>query len=274
MIEEKAERLRTILRSMERAVIAYSGGVDSTLLAKVAYDVLGENVVAVTASSETYPSGELEEAIRIARAIGIQHEVVESEELTDPNFAENPADRCYYCKRELLGKLREIADRYGVPHILLGANEDDRGDFRPGMKAAEEMGARSPLQEVGMTKADIRALSKSLGLPTWDKPQAACLSSRFPYGTRITPERLTIVDQAEHFLRELGFRQLRVRHHGDTARIEVPSAEMDRLLDGNLREQVADRFRELGYTYVTVDLAGYRTGSMNEVLPQQNIEHA
>jgi len=273
MIEEKAEHLKAILNSMERVVIAYSGGVDSTFLAKVAYDVLGENAIAVTASSETYPSGELDEAIRIAQEIGIRHEIVESEELTDPNFAENPVDRCYYCKAELLGKLRELADRYGARHILLGANEDDRGDFRPGMKAAEEMGARSPLQEAGMSKADIRALSKQLGLSTWDKPQAACLSSRFPYGTRITAERLTIVDRAERFLRELGFRQLRVRHHDDIARIEVSPEEMDLLLDEDLRSRVADHLRELGYTYVTVDLAGYRTGSMNEVLSEQVVEH-
>ena len=268
MIEQKAGRLKTILGSMERVVIAYSGGVDSTLLAKVAYDVLGEDAVAVTADSKTYPSGELEEAIRIAKTIGIRHEIVESEELADPNFARNPVDRCYYCKRELISELQEIAERYGARHILLGANEDDRGDFRPGMRAAEEMGVRSPLQEAGMTKVEVRELSRRLGLPTWDKPQAACLSSRFPYGTRITAERLEVVDQAEHFLRELGFRQVRVRHHDEIARIEVPSEEMGRFLTGDIRRQVADRFRALGYTYVTVDLAGYRTGSMNEVLSE------
>ena len=251
---------------MERVVIAYSGGVDSTFLVKIAYDVLGDRAVAVTADSPTYPEEEFETARELARQIGVRHEVIVSEELKDPNFAKNPADRCYHCKMELFCKLKEVADRYGAKYILYGANYDDTGDFRPGMQAADEVGARAPLKEVGMTKDQIRWFSKDLGLPTWDKPATACLSSRFPYGTEITEKKLRTVGQAEQFLRSLGFRQLRVRHHDQIARIEVPEEDIPRLLQEKLRAQVIERFNELGYPYVTLDLKGYRTGSLNEVL--------
>ena len=266
MIDQKLNRLKAILSAMERVVIAYSGGVDSTFLVKIAYDVLGDRAVAVTADSPTYPEEEFETARELARQIGVRHEVIVSEELKDPNFAKNPADRCYHCKMELFCKLKEVADRYGAKYILYGANYDDTGDFRPGMQAADEVGARAPLKEVGMTKDQIRWFSKDLGLPTWDKPATACLSSRFPYGTEITEKKLRTVGQAEQFLRSLGFRQLRVRHHDQIARIEVPEEDIPRLLQEKLRAQVIERFNELGYPYVTLDLKGYRTGSLNEVL--------
>jgi uncharacterized protein len=264
MLEEKLESLREILKSLGSVLIAYSGGVDSTFLAKVAFDVLGENALAVTISSQIHPRWESEEAEELAGEIGIRHETVVADALSIPGISDNPPDRCYYCKSDILSKLKEIAGERGLEHVIEGTNFDDLSDHRPGMRAVAEQGVRSPLKEAKLTKADIRALSKRLGLPTWDKPSLACLASRFPYGTRITSEHLTAVDEAETFLRGLGFNQLRVRHHDDIARIEITEGDMEKLFQN--REKIVERLRDLGYAYVTVDLQGYRTGSMNEVL--------
>jgi uncharacterized protein len=266
MLEEKLDFLKDILRSLESVVIAYSGGVDSTFLSKVAFDVLGDNALAVTVSSEIHPRWEAEEAVETAREMGIKHETIAADALNVPEFAGNPANRCYYCKKEILAKLEKVARRRGFKHVIEGSNFDDLDDHRPGMQAVRELGVRSPLKEAKLTKAEIRELSKRFGLPTWDKPSLACLASRFPYGVEITREKLTAVDEAETFLRSLGVRQLRVRHHHQIARIEVAEEDMETLLQS--REQIVKKLKELGYAYVTMDLQGYRTGSMNEVLPR------
>lgn len=262
MLAEKFERLRQTLAELEGCVIAFSGGVDSTLLFAVAAQVLGDNAVAVTATSETYPQRELQEARDLAARIGGRHKEIVSEELDIPGFKGNPRNRCYYCKKELFTKLRTVADVEGLPHVLDGTNLDDRGDHRPGRQAAEELGVRSPLEETGFTKTDIRNLSRHLGLPTWDKPAFACLSSRFPYGTSITPERVRQVGKAEDALRELGFRTLRVRYHDTVARLELGPDEFA-LATGSLREEVDKIVKDSGFIYVAVDLLGYRSGSMN-----------
>lgn len=251
---------------MDRVVVAYSGGVDSTFLMKVAHDALGDKALAVIASSETYPSSEVEEAKCLAREFGFPLVNVHTEELHNEAFARNAPDRCYHCKSELIRKLQDVARERGMSVVVHGANADDVQDYRPGAKAAAELGARAPLQEVGLTKDEIRTLSKRLGLPTWDKPSYACLASRFPYGTGITKDALVRIDEAEEFLRGLGFRQLRVRHYGDTARIEVEPTDLQRITSDEIRGQIVRRLRELGYLYITVDLEGYRMGSMNAVL--------
>jgi pyridinium-3,5-biscarboxylic acid mononucleotide sulfurtransferase len=268
--QQKYDRLVEILRSMESVAIGYSGGVDSTLLLKVAADTLGARAVAMIGRSETYPTREFEEAVAIASAIGARAVIVQTEETDDLKFRENPADRCYYCKTELFGKLGAIAEREGLRWIADGTITDDIGDFRPGMKAKSEKEVRSPLLEAGLSKAEVREISKHLGLPTWDKPSFACLSSRFPYGTAITRENLTRVDRAESFMRDNGFRAFRVRFHdASTARIEVSPAEFPRILEENLRASIVAMFKEMGFVYVTLDMQGYRTGSMNEVLSQE-----
>ena len=264
LLLDKTNNLKALLADMGGCVIGFSGGVDSTLLFAVAAEVLGQRVLAVTATSETYPVRELNEARELATRIGGRHRVIVSEELDIPEFRHNPRNRCYYCKHELFGKLRAIADQEGLPHVLDGTNLDDRGDHRPGRQAAGEIGVRSPLEEAGFTKQDIRDLSREMGLPTWDKPAFACLSSRFPYGTAITAERVRTVGQAEESLRELGFRTLRVRYHGDVARLELGPDEFAQAV-GAVRDEVVERVKRAGFAYVALDLQGYRSGSMNEV---------
>lgn len=263
LLKEKTDRLRAILADMGGCVIGFSGGVDSTLLFAVAAELLGERALAVTATSQTYPERELNEARELAGRIGGRHRVIVSEELDIPEFRDNPRNRCYYCKKELFGKLREIAGREGLGHVLDGTNCDDAGDHRPGRTAAAELGVRSPLEEAGFTKQDIRDLSLYMGLTTWDKPAFACLSSRFPYGTAITPARVGQVGRAEESLRGLGFRTLRVRYHGSVARIELGEGEFERAA-GSHRDEVIRVVKAAGFTYVALDLQGYRTGAMNE----------
>lgn len=265
-LDEKLTKLRDGLRSMEKAAVAFSGGVDSTFLLKIAHDVLGENVIAVTARSSTYPEREYKEAAGFIKGLGIKHITIVSEELEIEGFSKNPENRCYFCKKELFSKIVELAAQNGISHIVDGSNIDDLGDYRPGMTALSELGISSPLREAGMTKEDIRTLSKEMGLPTWDKQPFACLASRFPYGHEITREKLEMVDKAEQFLLDLGLRQVRVRHHGDIARIEVSASERSRFFDEGIMDGVHSRLKDIGFKYVALDLKGYRTGSMNETL--------
>lgn len=261
----KEEFLVRLLREFGGCVIGFSGGVDSTFLFALAARELGAGALAVTATSETYPERELREAKALAERIGGRHRVIVSEELSIPGFAENPRDRCYHCKSELFGKLKELAREEGIGHVLDGSNADDRGDYRPGRRALRELGIQSPLEEAGLTKDEIRTLSRKMGLPTWDKPAFACLSSRFPYGTRITRENVSQVGRAEEALRALGLRVVRVRHHGDVARLELDPGEFAGAVDG-MRESIVEAVKGAGYAYVALDLQGYRTGAMNEVL--------
>jgi uncharacterized protein len=265
----KYSALQQLLREMGQVVIGYSGGVDSTLVMKVAHDVLGENAVAVTGDSEAFPQGEVDAALEVAAAMGVTVTRVRTHELSNPHFAVNNPNRCYHCKTELFTELRQVAAARRIRWIADGSHADDGrpGDHRPGLKAAEERGVRSPLREAGMTKADVRALALYLGVPNWDKPSFACLSSRFPYGTQITAELLAQLDSCEKFLRELGFRQFRVRHHDTVARIEVEPQDIGKVIE--CREAIHARFKELGYTYVTLDLEGYRSGKMNDTLAQK-----
>jgi uncharacterized protein len=262
-LDEKYDKLKTILREMESVLVAFSGGVDSTFLLRVAHDVLGERAAAVTATSPTYPQGEFQEAVALARQIGARQIVIDSNELEIPGFAANPRDRCYHCKKELFQLCRQQADVLGFAHVADGSNTDDLGDYRPGRRAAAELKVRSPLLEAGLAKDDIRTLSRELGLPTWQKQAFACLSSRFPYGTEITTERLAMIEAGEEYLKGKGFRVYRVRYHGEIARIELAAAELPRLLETALREELVGRFKQLGFKYVSLDLEGYRTGSMN-----------
>ena len=257
-------RLREIIGAFDSCVIAFSGGVDSTLVTAVSYDVLGDKAVAVTATSPTYPSFELEEARQRASEIGIRHIIIESDELKIPGFSKNDTNRCYFCKNELFTKLKGLAVDLGLNVVLDGTNRDDLSDFRPGREAAKELGVRSPLLEAGFTKEDIRFISRAIGLTNWDKPAYACLSSRFPYGTEINEENLEQVSKAEDFMRSLGFRIFRVRHHGEIARIEIGWDEFHLISDKNISGLIVQRLKGLGYHFVVLDMEGYRRGSLNK----------
>jgi uncharacterized protein len=267
IIEDKLGNLKEIFRLMGKVLVAYSGGVDSTLLLKVAKDTLGdENVLAVTVFSPLYPERELTGAKKLTQGMGVRHLLIKSNELEIEGFSKNPPNRCYYCKKELFVELQNLAQKEEIPFIVEGSTLDDEKDHRPGRRAIQELGIRSPLKEAMFTKAEVRELSNALGLTTWDKPSFACLASRFPYGEEITIERLKMIDEAEDFLFGLGFKQVRVRHHGNLARIEIYPEEIERLMDGSLREKVVNHLKKIGYHYITVDLQGFRSGSMNEVL--------
>jgi uncharacterized protein len=268
MLQKKLDELKSRLRQMDRVAIAFSAGVDSTFLAKVAHDTLGDKCVAVTASSCSFPERELKEAKAFCAANGIRHVVVRSEELEIEGFRHNPKNRCYLCKHELFEKIWDIARELGLHAVAEGSNMDDNGDYRPGLVAGRELGVLSPLRHVGLNKAEIRELSRELGLPTWNKQSFACLSSRFVYGETINEERLSMVDKAEQFLLDLGFHQVRVRMHGQLARIETDPAEFEKLLSE--RKKVTSAFRDYGFAYVTMDLTGYRTGSMNETIEKED----
>jgi uncharacterized protein len=268
-LQRKLSELKAALREMGNALVAFSGGVDSTFLVKVAQDVLGDRIFAVIASSESYPKSETQGAIELALKMNIPHLVIRTHELDNPDFSDNPPDRCYHCKTELFSRLKEIAAEKGISFVLDGSNFDDTGDYRPGLQACEELGIRSPLREVGLGKEEIRMLSKQMNLPTWNKPSLACLASRFPYNSEIDKASLEQVAKAEEYLWSLGFSQVRVRHHGLIARVEVDPQDVHRLLDSSVRANIVENLKQLGYAYVTLDLAGYRTGSMNEPLSEE-----
>jgi uncharacterized protein len=270
----KLQKAKDILRSFGSVLVAFSGGTDSSLLLYLAREELGDRAVGLLASSPTYPQAEIAEAKKVAEEIGARCIEISSNELQIPDFVQNTPQRCYYCKAELLHLCREKARTLTLQWVIDGTNFDDRGDFRPGMKAARELGIRSPLLEAGLTKREIREASRSLGLSTWDKPSLACLASRFPYGTPITLEGLSLIEKAEEFMRRLGFRQVRVRYHGKIARVEVEPRDFKRLLGNETRRKVTQSLRQIGFTYVTLDLEGYRTGSMNETLDRKGKKSA
>jgi uncharacterized protein len=271
-LNAQRDRLLETLRGYGRVAVAFSGGVDSTVVAQAAHDALGDRTIAVTAVSDSLASGELEEAEALARQIGIRHRVIRTEEFADPNYVRNQTDRCYFCKSELYGRLSGMLEALEVDAIASGANMDDMGDHRPGMRAAAERGVRHPLQECGLTKADVRALAQAWGLPIWDKPATPCLSSRIAYGEEVSPERVRMIDQAEQWLRQKGLRVLRVRYHkGDLARIEVPLDDLPRLVDLDVRGELIAAFRALGFKFVTLDLEGFRSGSFNSVIPVESL---
>jgi pyridinium-3,5-biscarboxylic acid mononucleotide sulfurtransferase len=266
-VTQKLDQLKALFTALDRALIAYSGGIDSTLVAKVAHDVLGDRALAVTANSPSLLPADLEEARVQAAAIGIAHEVVTTHELENPNYAANPINRCYFCKSELHDTLKPLALGRGYPYVIDGVNADDLGDYRPGIQAAQERGARSPLAEVGITKLEVREISRWLGLPWWDKPAQPCLSSRFPYGEVITSEKLRRVGQAELYLRQLGLRDLRVRSQADTARIEIPAEKIKDFIATTDLATLVKVMQDYGFTYVTLDLEGFRSGKLNQELP-------
>ncbi|MEH1821244.1 MAG: ATP-dependent sacrificial sulfur transferase LarE [Nostoc sp.] len=269
MLTEKFEQLRALFTEMEQALIAYSGGVDSTLVAKIAYDVLGDRALAVTAVSPSLLPEELEDAKIQAATIGIPHKIVQTHEMENPNYTSNPVNRCYFCKSELHDTLKPLALELGYPYVVDGVNADDLHDYRPGIQAAKERGARSPLAEVGVTKIEVRQLSQQLGLPWWDKPAQPCLSSRFPYGEEITVAKLQRVGRGEIYLRKLGWQNLRVRSEGDTARIELPPEQIKEFVLTNDLQTLVSAFQDFGFIYVTLDLEGYRSGKLNQVLNRE-----
>ncbi|NES68929.1 MAG: ATP-dependent sacrificial sulfur transferase LarE [Okeania sp. SIO2D1] len=266
MLTKKLKELKKIFSEMEKALIAYSGGIDSTLVAKVAYDVLGNKALAITAISPSLLPEDLEDARIQAAVIGISHEEVETNEMENPNYTSNPINRCYFCKSELHDTLKPLALKRGYSYVVDGVNSDDLRDYRPGIQAAKERGARSPLAELGISKFEVRQLAKELGLPWWDKPAQPCLSSRFPYGEEITFEKLQRVGRGERYLRDLGFKNLRVRSEKDTARIELPPEQIKEFVLTINLPQLVERFKEFGFIYVTLDLEGYRSGKLNQVL--------
>jgi uncharacterized protein len=273
LLIEHRDRLIETLRGYGRLAVAYSGGIDSTVVAQAAHEALGEAAIAVTAVSDSLASGELEEAQALARRIGIRHRVIRTEEFADPNYLRNNPDRCYFCKSELYGRLAGLLGELEVDTIASGANTDDLGDHRPGMRAASEHGVRHPLQECGLSKADVRALAKAWDLPTWDKPATPCLSSRIAYGEDVTTEKVRMIDQAEQWLRQRGLRLLRVRYHkGDMARIEVPLDELPRLAQPEVRDALVQTFRALGFKFITLDLEGFRSGSLNGLIPLESLQ--
>ena len=273
-LEGKFQRLQKEIGDLGSLAVAFSGGVDSTFLVKAAHDVLGDKMMAVTARSESFPERELREAEEFCRREGIRHQIVNSEELEIEGFSHNPKNRCYLCKHELFEKILGIAKSNGIDYVAEGSNMDDNGDYRPGLMAVAELGVKSPLRDAGLDKEEIRRLSKAMNLPTWNKQSFACLSSRFVYGEEITRQRLHMVDQAEQLLLDLGFHQVRVRIHGGTiARIEVLPEEFSRLMQEEIRRAVVMSFKSYGFAYVTMDLQGYRSGSMNETLTREQREH-
>jgi pyridinium-3,5-biscarboxylic acid mononucleotide sulfurtransferase len=265
-LKEKKQRLVGILEACEALAVAFSGGVDSTFLLAVAKDVLGEHVLAITATSAIHPRAESLAAAEIARSLGVAHRMVSSREMDLPEFVANPSNRCYVCKRHVMAEVVRIAAEMGISHVAHGVNVDDLSDFRPGLKAAEEMGVLAPLVEAGLTKAEIRTLSRRMGLATWNKPSMACLASRIPYGTAITPENLRMVEEAEVFLHGLGFGDCRVRHHGALARIELSRRDLKKVLTEPVRTAIVRRMHAIGFRYVTMDLEGYVMGSLNRAL--------
>lgn len=262
----KLEKLKNIFIEAGSAAIAFSGGVDSTFLAKVAHDVLGEKMICLTLVSHTFPKRERDEASEFCKSENIPQIEIEYDQLSIPGFRENPKDRCYHCKKEIFSKIKSLANEKGMAIVAEGSNADDTGDYRPGMIAIRELGIKSPLLEAGLTKAEIRNLSKEMNLPTWDKPSLACLATRIAYGETITAEKLSSIQQAEHFLFDLGFKQLRVRMHGTLARIELLPEDIESFMKKETRNSVSEKFRELGFTFVTLDLQGFRSGSMNSLL--------
>ncbi|WP_204103891.1 MULTISPECIES: ATP-dependent sacrificial sulfur transferase LarE [Spirulina sp. CCY15215] len=269
MLDRKLQELKRLLREIDRALIAYSGGIDSTLVAKLAYDVLGDRAVAITAISPSLLPEDLEEAKIQAATIGITHEAIETHEMENSNYTSNPVNRCYFCKSELHDTLKPIAIARGYPYVIDGVNADDLQDYRPGIQAAKERGARSPLAEIGITKLEVRELSKTLGLSWWDKPSQPCLSSRFPYGEEITVEKLQRVGRSEVYLRKLGWQNLRVRSAGNTAKIELPPEQIKAFIASVDLPSLVAIFQEFGFLYVTLDLEGYQSGKLNRVLEQQ-----
>ncbi len=268
ILNEKYEKLKNVIKSLDKAAVAFSGGVDSTLLIKICRDILGDNAIAVTVIGYMQPQREITEAKKYANFIGIKQNTVILEKNVINDFSHNPPDRCYFCKHKIFSKIIEIADKHGIKHVIDGSNVDDMNDYRPGMRAIKELGVISPLKEAGFSKSEIRELSKQLELPTWDKPALACLISRLPYGEPITENKLKMIEQAEEYLSEKEFKQFRVRYHKDIARIEVAPEEREKFFDIKLMDELSNEFKRIGFTYVTMDLSGYKTGSMNVSLTQ------
>jgi uncharacterized protein len=271
--QEKYIILKQYISDLGNVAVAFSGGVDSTFLLKTAHDILGDSAIAVTAKSCSFPQRELNEAIAFCKNENIRHIICDSEELDIDGFSDNPVNRCYLCKNELFSKIWHEAKKNGIQNVAEASNIDDNGDYRPGLKAVSEQNVKSPLRYANLTKDEIRILSKELGLSTWDKQSFACLSSRFPYGETITPQRLSMIDKAEQLLLDMGIKQVRVRYHGNLARIEADEAGFNLIMESTRRKEIHKQFKEIGFTYITIDILGYRTGSMNETLPE-NIKTA